>query len=94
MTQYLGDESAHFTHFRFAESTRGDRRRTQANAARIQRRIHVEWNRILVDGDRRPVERLFRIAAADALGKYIDQHQVVVSPTGYHAKTGIGQCRA
>ena len=78
--QHFGDQRADLAHLGFPESARGDGGRAQADAAGIQRRIGVEGNGVLVDGDARAVESLLGLFAADALGEDIDQQRCVSVP--------------
>src|ERR1700744_1410835 len=65
--QHLRDQRARFAHLRFAEAARRHGGRAQPDAARVQRRVHVEWNRILVYGDSRQIEGFFGLLAAQPL---------------------------
>src|SRR4051794_36839166 len=49
--QRLGDPAADLAHLAFLHAASGERRSTDADAARFHWRIRVKRNRILVDGD-------------------------------------------
>src|SRR6185312_5560807 len=76
-----------FLHFALAETARSDSGATEANAARVHRRVRIERNGVLVDGDAGGVERVFGFAAANAFGEDVDQEQMGVSAAGYDAET-------
>src|SRR5579864_1009132 len=51
LVQHLGDPAADLFHLRFFHAARGERGRADAYARGLKRRISVERNRVLVDGD-------------------------------------------
>src|SRR3979409_1914569 len=75
-TEYLGDARRYFGHLRFAESTSGDGRTAYADAAWVQRRIHIERDAVLVDGDVSLVECEFSFFPTHALRENINEDQM------------------
>src|SRR5579872_3256487 len=67
VTQHAGDQGRGLAHLRLAKTARGHGRASEANAAGIERRIHIKRNGVLVDGDARPVERRLGFFTAHAL---------------------------
>src|ERR1017187_4920004 len=65
-----------------AKTARGHGGAAETNAAGIERRIHVERNGVLVDGDAGAVERGLGLFAANAFGENIHQHQMRVGAVG------------
>ena len=91
VVEHLRDQGADLAHFRLLESARSHRRRTQPYAARVQGRIRVERDGILVDRDAGAVERLLRFLTANAFGEHIQQHHVRVRAARHYAEPGIHQ---
>ena len=69
-----------------AEAARGDGGAAEPDAAGVERRIDVERNGVLVDGDAGAVERLFGLLAAHAFGEHVHQHQVGIGAAGDDAE--------
>src|SRR5438270_10958877 len=65
----LGDECCCFTHLRLAETARGYSWAAQANAARVERRVYIERDSVLVDGDAPAIQCRFGFFSADPLRK-------------------------
>src|ERR1051326_7466369 len=76
--QHFADQPAYLAHLGFLKTDCGGGRRGEPEAAWIEWGIGSERNRVLVHGDSRPVERLLRLFAANALGKDIQQQQMSV----------------
>ncbi len=76
------------------EAARRDRRRTQADAAGIQRRIDVERNRVLIDGDSRAIERCSASLPRTPFENTSTQHDVRIGAARNHAETLIHQSSA
>ena len=94
-TQRPGDELGDLCHLRLGHALRGDRRRTDAHAARDERRAWVVGDRVLVQRDSRPIEHDLRLLAGE-LGvelPEIDEHQVVVGATRHETEALRGQAR-
>ena len=85
------DPLAHLPHLVFLHAAGGERRRSDADAAGLQRRIGIERNRVLVHGDAGLVQRVLGFAAQHALGEDIHQHQVGVRAAGDDAEALVGQ---
>src|SRR5207237_5368584 len=66
------------THLRLAETARGYSWAAQANAARVERRVYIERDSVLVDGDAPAIQCGFGFFSADPLRKHIKQHHVSV----------------
>ena len=92
IVQRLGDPLADLSHLGFLHAARGQRWRTDANAAGLHRRIGIERNGVLVHRDAGIVQRVLGFAAQHALGEHIDQHQVRVGAAGDDAEAFVGQC--
>src|SRR4051794_19771891 len=56
VVDHLGDERAHFAHLGLLEAAGGHGRGAEADTAGVERLVHVEGNRVLVDGDAGAVE--------------------------------------
>ena len=82
-------EGGDFAHFRLAEAAGGDGGTAEADAAGIERRIHVEGNSVLVDCDAGAVEGGFGLFAANAFGENIDQHEVGIGAAGHDMESGV-----
>ena len=70
------------------------RRRTDPNPARSQRRIGVERQRAAADRDAGKIESLFCLTAINPLGENIDEHQMVVGASGYNAEPALSDSAA
>src|ERR1019366_2224929 len=70
VAEHFRDQRAHLAHLRFLKTAGGDGWRPQADAARVERRIGIEWDGVLVDRDARPVERLLGLLAAQAFREH------------------------
>src|SRR5215472_8707474 len=57
--KHLGDERSYLVHLGLAETARGDGGRAEPDAARVERRVGVERDRVLVDRDAGAIESLF-----------------------------------
>src|SRR4030095_1655717 len=74
------DEIADLLHLFLFHAPRRHRRGAASNAAGYERRARVEWDRILVNRDACPVERLLGDLPGQFRFAQIDQHQVIVRP--------------
>src|SRR5579864_5995913 len=74
VVQDLGNQRRGLAHFALAETARSDGRAAQTDAARVERRVHVERDGVLVDGDTRAVERGLGFLAAHAFRENIYEH--------------------
>ncbi len=72
----------------FAHAARRHRRRAEPDAARHHRRILIERNRVLVDGDAGGAERRLGDLAGDALREHVDEHDVIVGAAADDAEAG------
>ena len=72
---------------------RRDGRRAQADAARHQRRVPVERNRVLVDGDRGAPERGLGDLAGQPARHDVDEHEMRVRAAADQPEPGPGQTR-
>ena len=59
MSEHLADPTSDGAHLRLAHAARGQRGRTDADAARVHRLPGVKGNHVLVDRDADAVESLF-----------------------------------
>ncbi len=89
MVQHFGDQRAGLAHLVNSKSASGHGGRSQADAAGVKRRVDVEGDGVLVDGNARPVEGLFGLLAADSLAEYVEQQQVRIGAAGDHAEAGV-----
>ena len=64
-----------------------------ADAARDHRRVLIERDRVLVDGDAGLAERRLGDLAGDALREHVDQHEVVVGAAADDAEAGARSAR-
>src|SRR5689334_21774853 len=67
MLERFGDPGADLQHLRLFHASRSDGRRTDADAAGLERWIGVERDGVLVDGDAGESEGLFGFTAEHAL---------------------------
>src|SRR6266566_3735537 len=72
LVQYFGDPPADLPHLGLLHAACGQGGCADANAARLHRRIRIERNRILIDGNAGFSERLFGLAAEHTFRKYIN----------------------
>src|SRR5262249_23334303 len=89
--QRPGDPTPYLPHFRFLHSARRQGRRTDADAARLEGRIGVEWYRVLIYRDAGFTQRFFSFAAQHALRENVHQHEMGVSASGDDAEASSGQ---
>ena len=73
-------------HLGFAHAARRHGRRADANAAGDHRRVLIERDRVLVDGDAGLAERGFGDLAGDAFREDVDEHQVIVGAAAHDAE--------
>ena len=85
--------SAMSVHLRLAHAARRDRGRADADAARHHRRVLIEGDGVLVDGDAGLVERGLGDLAGDALREHVHEHQVIVGAAADEAEAGGRQTR-
>ena len=76
--EHVGDQVRELFGFRGAEAARGDRGRTEPDAARDRRFLHIVRDGVLVDGDLGAAERVLGILAGNALAGEIDQEQMAI----------------
>ena len=86
--QRARDELADDIHFRLAHAAAGDGGRADADAARDHRRVLIEGNRVLVDGDAGFAERRLRDLAGEPAREDVDEHQVIVGAAADQAEAG------
>ena len=86
--EHARDELGDLIHLGFAHAARGHRRRAEADAAGHHRRILIEGDRVLVDGDAGLAERGLGDLAGDALREHVDEHDVVVGAAADDAEAG------
>ena len=91
--QRARDQLANRLHLRFAHPARGHRRRADADPARDHRRIRIERNGVLVDGDAGLVERRLGHLAGNPLREDVDEHQVVVGAAADEAESARRRAR-
>src|SRR3954469_24074772 len=91
VVQRFGDPAADLLHLRFLHAARGDSGRADADAARLHRRIGVEWDRVLVDGDAGLAERLLGFGAEHAFGEDVHEHEVRVGAAGDDSEAFLGE---
>src|ERR1051326_2398949 len=72
----FSDEASNLAHFIFFHTARGESWTADTNATRLHRRVGVEWDGILVDGDSGLTKSFFSFATQHAFGEDIHQHQV------------------
>src|SRR6202035_795117 len=73
LIESLRDPASDLPHLRFLHAARGKRGRADANARRLERRIGVIRNGVLVHGDAGLAEGEFGFRAEDALGEDIHE---------------------
>ena len=81
IVQRVSDPLTDLLHFRFFHPARCESGCSNADSARLHRRIGVERNRVLVDRNAGIMQRVLGFAAQHAFGKDVDQHQVRVGPS-------------
>src|SRR5271170_8256522 len=86
LRQRLADPLADGAHLRLLHAAGSQRRRADADARGLERRIRVIWNRVLVHCDARIAESGLGFAAEHALGEDVHQHQVRIRATGNNAE--------
>src|SRR6266446_5095075 len=80
--QHLADHVGDGGHLWLAHSPGGYGRRAEPDAAGLERRAGLEWNRVLVNRDTGFVKHRLAFLAAKAARAYINKHQMVVrAPT-------------
>jgi len=92
--EHTRDQLADLVHLGFAHSARGHRGRADTDAAGHHRRVLIERNRVLVDGNTGLAKRRFRHLAGQSFREHVDQHQVVVGAAAHEPEPVAGNgCR-
>lgn len=78
-------------HLRFAESSSGDGRGSQANATGDSRRGRVKWDQVLVHGDPDFLQQGFGFVTGHVCLLHIGQYQVIVSAARDKPQSPLGQ---
>ena len=91
ISQRFSNEVGDLQHFLFLHAARSDRRRADADAARLENGICVERDRIFVHRDPGAIKNLLRFLTVDFLGAKIDQHQVVIRSARNNSVTVLGE---
>ena len=74
-----------------AEAAGGDRGRPEPDAGRVERLARVERDRVVVEDEPGPLQRLGRRAPADAPAGQVDQQQVVVGAARDEVEAALEQ---
>src|SRR4029453_19513899 len=78
-------------HFLFSHTARCDGRGPDADTTRLEDRVGIKWDTVLVYGDAGPVENFLCFFSVNFLRTKIDEHQMVIGTTGDDAVTMFGQ---
>src|SRR5258705_3517387 len=82
LLERLRDPSGNDAHLRLFHPARGQRRRSDSNAAGLHWRIRVIGDRILIDRDSRLSQGMLCLGAQHSLLKDVDQHHMRVRSAG------------
>ena len=74
----FADEICDLQHFLFFHAARRDSRRPDADAARLEDWVGIEWDAVFVYCDAGPVENFLCFFAVKFLRTKIDEHQMII----------------
>ena len=86
----LSNQVRDLQHFLFFHAARCDSGRTDADAARFENWIGIEWNAVFVYCDGGPVENFLCFFSVNFLWPKIDEHQMIIGASGDDAVTMFG----
>src|SRR5438477_7041263 len=91
ITYRFCDQLRDLEHLFFFHAARSNGWGTDADSARFENWIGIEWDRILVHSDASAIEDLLRFFSVNFLGAKIDKHKVIVGTAGNDAITVLGE---
>src|SRR5438270_973770 len=91
ITYRFCDQVRDLEHLFFFHATRSNSWCTDADAARLENWIGIEWDRILVHGDAGAIEDLLRFLPMNVFRAKIDKHEVIIGAARNDAVTVFGE---
>src|SRR5262249_53905572 len=79
ISKHFADPIRDYPHLFFLHSASRQCGRADSKSRWLQRRLSVEWNRVLINCYRRALETLLCLRAGQSAREDIDQHKMVVS---------------